>query len=197
MAPAEDEIPLEHKEIKMRKIIAYLACSADGYIARKDGGIDWLMSRKHPRGNYGLPAFLGSIDTIVWGRSTYDQALEMGHGASFGSTIKNYVFTRRPGKPTKNVEFVKEPVRKFAKRLRATPGKNIWMMGGAGIIASFLDAGEIDEFSIHVIPVLIGDGIPLAAAAHRNVSMKLLSTKRFGDGVVHLNYTVLGTSKHA
>jgi dihydrofolate reductase len=86
---------------------------------------------------------------------------------------------------------VKEPILKFAKRLRAARGKHIWMMGGAGILASFLDAGEIDEFSIHVIPIMIGEGIPLAAPARRTVAMKLLSTKRFPDGVVHLNYKVL------
>jgi dihydrofolate reductase len=196
VAPIQDEISLVHKEIKMRKIIAYLAVSADGYIARKDGGIDWLH-RPRPRGNYGFPAFVRSIDTIVWGRKTWDQVLTMEHAPDFGSKIKSYVFTRRPAKSAPNVTFLKDPVAKFAKRLRTAPGKNIWMMGGAGIIASFLDAGEIDEFSIHVIPVLIGDGIPLAAPGRRNVSMKLLSTKRFPDGVVHLNYRVLGTSKHA
>jgi dihydrofolate reductase len=58
------------------------------------------------------------------------------------------------------VEFVTEPVKAFASRLRATPGKQIWMMGGAGLSASFLDAGEIDEFDLHVIPVFIGEGIP-------------------------------------
>jgi len=180
----------------MRKIIAYLAVSADGYIARKDGGIDWL-DRPRPRGNYGYAAFLRSIDTIILGRKTYDQAVAMGHASMFDPSVKNYVFTRRPAKSAPNVTFLKDPVAKFAKRLRATPGKNVWMMGGAGIIASFLDAGEIDEFSIHVIPVIIGEGIPLVAPRRRTIPMKLLSTKRFPDGVVHLNYRVLGTSKHA
>jgi len=54
-------------------------------------------------------------------------------------------------------ELVKEPIKPFAQRLRAQPGKNIWMMGGGEIITSFLDEGEIDEFSIHVIPVFIGE----------------------------------------
>lgn len=65
------------------------------------------------------------------------------------------------------------------------------MMGGGEIIASFLDEGEIDEFSIHVIPILIGEGIPLIQPRHRSISLKLLSTKKFPDGVVHLNYRVL------
>ena len=65
------------------------------------------------------------------------------------------------------------------------------MMGGGEIIAGFLDEGEIDEFSIHVIPIMIGEGIPLVAPRHRSIPLKLLSTKKFPDGVVHLNYRVM------
>ena len=105
--------------------------------------------------------------------------------------MKNYVFTHRPPKkPAKGVEFVNEPIAPFGKRLREQPGKDIWIMGGGGVVASFLDAGQIDEFSIHVIPVLIGEGIPLIAPARRTVPLKLLSTHKFPDGVVHLNYAV-------
>ena len=64
------------------------------------------------------------------------------------------------------------------------------MMGGAGIIASFLDEGEIDEFIIHVIPVLIGEGIPLIAPRHRTVPLKLIACTKFADGVVRLHYAV-------
>lgn len=66
------------------------------------------------------------------------------------------------------------------------------MMGGASIIASFLDARAIDEFSIHVIPVMIGEGIPLVAPRHRNFPLELISARPFADGVVHLNYRVQG-----
>jgi dihydrofolate reductase len=82
--------------------------------------------------------------------------------------------------------------------LRAQPGKDIWMMGGSEIIGAFLDEGEIDEFSIHVIPIFIGDGIPLMKPQHRSIPLKLLSTKKFADGVVHLHYRLLehsGTPK--
>jgi dihydrofolate reductase len=65
------------------------------------------------------------------------------------------------------------------------------MMGGAGLIASFLDAGEIDEFIIHVIPVLIGEGIPLVQPKRRLVPLKMLSTRRFPDGVVRIHYRVM------
>jgi dihydrofolate reductase len=88
------------------------------------------------------------------------------------------------------VEFVSEPVKAFARRLRKIPGKHIWMMGGGGLIASFLDAGEIDEFDIHVIPVFIGEGIPLIAPRHRDVSLRLLSSRKYSDGGVRIHYAV-------
>jgi riboflavin biosynthesis pyrimidine reductase len=64
------------------------------------------------------------------------------------------------------------------------------MIGGAGIIASFLDDGEIDEFMIHVIPKFIGEGIPLIAPGRRTVPLQLISCTEFPDGVVKLHYTV-------
>ncbi len=176
---------------RARKIVVSIATSADGYIARPDGGIEWL-DRPRPPGFYGMDKFVASIDTILWGRKTYDEALGRGwEDGQFGANVRNYVFTRRPPpKPTKGVEFVREPVADFARRLRATPGKDIWMMGGAGLIASFLDAGEIDEFIIHVIPTFIGEGIPLVAPRHRTLPLTLRSARRFPDGVVRLHYAV-------
>jgi dihydrofolate reductase len=65
------------------------------------------------------------------------------------------------------------------------------MMGGGGIVASFLDEGAIDEFVIHLIPTFIGEGIPLIAPRHRTVPLKLLSVKKFSDGVVRLHYALV------
>ena len=176
---------------KERKIIVYIATSADGYIARLDGSVEWL-NRPPTAGDYGMGAFFRSIDTILWGRRTYDQALGMGGLGSFGPKVKNYVFSHRPAEsPTPDFEFVNEPIGAFAQRLRAEAGKDIWMMGGGGLIASFLDESEIDEFIIHVIPTLIGEGIPLIQARRRSVPLALLSSRRYSDGVVRLHYRVL------
>ncbi len=177
---------------RARKIIVYIATSADCYIARPDGSVDWLK-RPRPAGNYGMGAFLQSIDTILWGRRTYDMALRRGGKVrGFGPKVKNYVFSHQPQEsPRPDVEFVNEPIGAFAKRLRAEEGKDVWMMGGGGLIASFLDKGEIDEFSIHVIPIFIGEGIPLIQPRHRLVPLRLRSVHRFPDGVVHLHYRVL------
>ena len=178
-----------------RKIIVYIATSADGFIARPDGSVDWL-DRPSPPDFYGMASFYKLIDTILWGRKTYEVALGFQkagiEGSQFDAKIKNYVFSRKPlRRPAPGVEPVSEPIASFAKRLRATPGKDIWMMGGGGLIASFLDESEIDEFMIHVIPTLIGEGIPLIAPRHGTVELELLSTKSWPDGVVRLHYAVL------
>jgi dihydrofolate reductase len=178
----------------MRKIIVYIATSADGYIARPDGNVDWL-NRPRTAGDYGMAAFYRSIDTILWGRKTYELALAFQQqgikGAAFDPKVKNYVFSHRPPpSPAPAVEFVTEPIPTFAERLRARPGRNIFMMGGAGLIGSFLDAGEIDEFIIHVIPKFIGEGIPLVAPRHRTIVLQSLSCRRYSDGVVRLHYSV-------
>jgi dihydrofolate reductase len=179
-----------------RNIIVSIATSVDGFIARLDGSYDWL-DRPRPPGNYGFSEFMDSIDTILWGRKTYDQAATTFKGKSLGTgpNVKNYVFAHDPPKSAPpSVEFVKEPVEEFARRLRAQPGKNIWIMGGGQIIASFLDAGLIDEFRIHVIPRLIGEGIPLLHPRHRFVQLELREAINFPDGVVKLVYGVLNES---
>jgi dihydrofolate reductase len=145
-----------------RKIIVYIATSMDGYIARSDGGVDWL-NRPLPKGGYGMDAFARSIDTVLWGRKTYDFAVRMGGLGAYGN-LKHYVFSRQPpSDPLSEVEFVSGPIPEFAAKLRARKGKNIWM---------------------------IGEGIPLVAPHHRNIPLELISSRSFSDGVVHLNYTV-------
>ncbi|HEV8368563.1 MAG TPA: dihydrofolate reductase family protein [Pyrinomonadaceae bacterium] len=177
-----------------RKIIVSIATSADGYIARADGSVDWL-NRPRTAGDYGMGDFFKSIDAVLWGRKTYDMTLGMSKkGGGWGSKIKNYVFTHHPPRSPRGskIEFVNEPIKDFATRLRSAPGKNIWMMGGGGVIGSFLDAGELDEFIIHVIPVFIGEGIPLIAPRKRNVELSLLSPPHaYQDGVVRMHYGVI------
>ena len=178
---------------KKRKVIAYLAVSADGYIARPDGDVEWL-NRRPRKYDYGMKEFNASIDSILLGRKTYDWAMDyfkkLGKPPQF-SKEPHYVFSRKPAAKTiKGFEFVTSPVKTFMSRMREQPGKHIWMMGGGGLIASFLDAGELDEFDIHVIPTLIGEGIPLIEPRHRDIELKLLASKKYPDGVVRLRYAV-------
>ena len=173
----------------------YIATSADGYIARPDGSVEWL-NRRPRTADYGMRKFYQKVDTILFGRKTYDWVLDYYKKKGqkkrmFDTKLKNYVFSRKPPKrAVPGVEFVSESVKTFAQRLQATPGKHVWMMGGASIIASFLDEGKIDEFMIHVVPTLIGDGIPLIKPRHRDIQLTLKSIKKFPDGVVKLHYLV-------
>lgn len=167
-----------------------LATSADGYVARSDGDLDWLTERPAPKGFYGLPEFERSTDARILGRKTFDRSLEM--GARFGADPVHYVFSRRPPPASvpDGVHFVTESIGAFAERLRTQAGRNVWMMGGGEIIGSFLDEGAIDEFIITVMPVFIGEGIPLLAPRHREVALRLLGVQQFPDGVVQLHYEV-------
>jgi dihydrofolate reductase len=170
----------------MRKIIAYIATSSDGFIARRKGEVDWL-DRPRPRGNYGMDAFYRSIDTVIMGRKTWDLARSFGQPAYPGK--QNYVFSRRP-RNHKDVVFVRKSAAAFARGLRRTKGKDVWLVGGGRLIAAFLDAGQIDEFIIHVIPVLIGEGIPLQQPRRRTERLKLVASRSYPDGVVRLHYVV-------
>jgi dihydrofolate reductase len=176
--------------VPKRKIIVNIATSADGYVARTDGNLDWLTNRPAPKGFYGLPKFARTIDAKILGRKTFDLAVKM--GANFSADDVHYVFSRGTyaGAVPPGVQFVAESIRVFAEGLRKQTGKNIWLMGGGEIIGSFLDEDAIDEFIITVVPIFIGEGTPLIAPRHREVPLRLLSSRRFPDGVVQLHYEV-------
>jgi len=172
----------------MRKVIVYIATSADGFIARLDGDVGWL-ERPRVAGDYAMDQFYRSIDTVLMGRKTYEFALKVGQTSYPGK--RNCIFSRTPRTShIPEVEFVSEDAGEFVKRLRMGPGKAIWLCGGGELIASLLDAGQVDEFIIHVIPILIGEGIPLLQPRHRTVPLALVSARSYPDGVVRLHYRV-------
>ena len=174
-----------------RKVIVHIAASADGYIARADGDLEWLTSRPAPEGFYGMNAFMRTIDTKVLGRKTFQESQKL--GAKFDGPDRTVVFSTQappPGVP-RSVQFVNEAIGKFVTRLKGQPGKDIWLMGGGEIIAAFLDAKAIDEFVISIVPIFIGDGIPLIARKHRHVPLESLSCERFPDGLVQTRYRVI------
>ena len=172
-----------------RRFIVQVATSADGFIARSDGSVDWLDSPRL-KGTYGMGTFYRSIDTCVMGRKTYEQAVKFGMPDGYAGK-KNYVFSRTLSKAaSRKVSLVNEDVGAFAERLRAEKGKHIWVVGGAELIASFLDARVVDEFVLNVIPHVIGSGVPLIAPRQCNVPLKLLGCRTFADGVVSLRYGV-------
>jgi dihydrofolate reductase len=102
----------------VRKIIVNIATSADGYVARLDGNLDWLTERPAPEGFYGLPEFERSIDAKILGRKTFDRSVQM--GARFRGDAVHYVFSRGvpPASVPDGVHFITESIRAFTERLR-------------------------------------------------------------------------------
>ena len=124
-----------------------------------------------------MGAFYRSIDTCILGRKTYDLSVNFGMADGYAGK-KNYVFSRTLSKAASpKVSLVSEGVRVFAERLRSEKGKDIWLVGGGELVAAYLDSGQVDEFIIHVIPKMIGEGIPLVAPRHRDLGLKRLATK--------------------
>jgi dihydrofolate reductase len=169
----------------MRKVILGLGISLDGYIARPDGAVDFLFMPK----DYSMGPFFAAIDTAFMGRKTYDVALKMGGGGFGGSAMKSYVFSHlQPPGERGGVTFVNESPKTFLANLRKRRGKNIWLMGGGELARSFLKDDLVDELYIGIVPVLIGEGIPLFPSGFPQREFRLLENKTFSKGLIALKY---------
>jgi dihydrofolate reductase len=166
----------------MRKIQLFIATSLDGYIARPDGGIDWLFHD----GDYGYRKFYAGIDTVVMGRKSWELARTLEQTPFAGKRI--IVFSRKL-KSSPDAEIARGNVRAFVRKLRQTKGRNIWLLGGAKLVRDFVAADLIDDYIISVHPILIGSGIPLFLKNGRDTKLKLRSAKAFKSGLVQLTYT--------
>ena len=166
----------------MRKIKLFIACSLDGFIARENGGIDWLLT-----GDYGYKKFYASIDTVLMGRKTYELGLKLGETYMEKRTI---VFTKQKNlKKVGNVKLVSDIV-SFTKKLKKQKGKDIWLVGGGEIVSVLLNNKLVDEMQIFVHPIVLGKGIPLFPNIKKEVKLKLVETFAFKDGLVKMNYSV-------
>jgi dihydrofolate reductase len=169
----------------MRKVVLGLGISLDGYIARPDGAVDFLFMPK----DYSMGPFFATIDTMLMGRKTYDAALRMGGGGFNDPKKKSYVFsnTQPPGERG-GATFVNESPKSFVAKLRKRPGKDIWLMGGGELAREFLRDDLVDELYIGVVPVLIGEGIPLFPSGFPQREFTLLENKTFSRSMITLKY---------
>ena len=167
----------------MPKITIYIATSLDGYIAREDGSIDWLPESAES----GYDAFYKSVDTVIMGKTTYKQVLTFGDYPY--KDKKSFVFTTTNQIKDENIEFVSD-VDKFIIDNFPGTGRNIWLVGGAQIIASFLKQKVVNEIIITVIPVILGKGIPLFQNIESEIKLELIKTKKYFE-LTDLHYKVL------
>lgn len=164
-----------------RKIVCYIAESLDGYIATEDDSLDWLF-QVEGEGDAGYAEFMETIDTVVMGRRTYEWVMEMEKGEYPYSGLQSYVYSHTsPDSSPPEVEFTDMEIPIFVEKLKSSPGKNIWVIGGSKLLAGFLEAGLIDEFIISIAPVTIGSGIPLFQQSFATTQYKLKDVKRYGE----------------
>lgn len=168
---------------------AYLAMSLDGYIADARGGVEWLNAYFSPE--IGFDSFARTIGAVVMGRTTYDLSIAHGHGpGAYGRAV---VLTHRPlPDAPKGVEAYSGDVRPLTERLRqdlAGTGKDIWLMGGGRSIAPFHERGLVDRWEISMIPVLLGDGVPLFPKHARAAEpLRVTHTRVLKNGIVEVWY---------
>jgi dihydrofolate reductase len=165
----------------MRNVILGLGISLDGYIARPNGAVDFLFMPK----DYSMAPFFATIDTAIMGRKTLDAA-----GGSFHEkSLVGYVFSRTetPGKRN-GVTFTSQSPESLIRELRKTPGKHIWLMGGGELAREFLKADLVDELYLGVVPVLLGEGIPLFPNGFPQRNFSLVENKSYSKGLITLRY---------
>ncbi len=167
----------------MQKVILFIASSLDGFIAGKDGDIEWLFTDA----DYGYSEFYHSIDTVIMGRKTYDQALKFGEYPY--ADKKGFVFSRSVERQNSHdIEFISGNVPGFIKNLKRQPGKGIWLVGGSEIITLLLNADLIDECILYVHPIILGEGTPLFQHISSSKRLSFVSSKDFQSGLIQLVY---------
>lgn len=178
-----------------RKIILDLAVTLDGFIEGENGEIDWCIMDPEME----FTCFLNQIDTILYGRKSYelwgeytptaeatDDELEMWE---LVHNKEKYVFSKTQKSSDNKATFINENIAEEINKLKTTPGKDIWLYGGSGLITTFIDLGLVDEYRLSIHPVVLGKGKPLFADMTQRLNLKLINSKTFSSGVVQLIYT--------
>ncbi|WP_372947154.1 dihydrofolate reductase family protein [Mariniphaga sp.] len=170
-----------------RKLVLYIASSLDGYIAGENDNLNFLKAVEKEGEDYGYSEFIGTVDTVIMGRKTYDWILN--HVPEFIHADKEtYIITRSERPSIGNITFYKGSLTKLVSRLKSRKGKNIFCDGGAEIVNGLLKDNLIDELIISVIPVLLGSGIRLFKDGRSEQKLQLISVKSFETGLVQLHY---------
>jgi dihydrofolate reductase len=186
------------KSERPRKILLDLAVTLDGFIEGPKGEVDWCIMDP----DMDFKNFLQQIDTILYGRKSYDLWGEYKPDMNVSDTEneiwglvhskEKYVFSKTQIRSENNVTFINENIEDEIIKLKNRPGKDIWLYGGASLITTFINLGLVDEFRLSVHPIILGEGKPLFIDIKQRVNLKLVETKRFSSGVVQLCYQFNG-----
>lgn len=172
----------------MPDVVYYVAASLDGFIATPDGGVEWLSPFQIAGEDYGYEAFASSIDCALMGRKTYEQVLGFGDWV-YGET-PCYVFSRTQREPVApSITTTDRSPRDVLAEMEARGLKRAWLVGGTALASSFRDEGWISEWILSIMPVILGQGIPLFSGTGPSESLKLMGSTSYPNGVVQLRYT--------
>jgi dihydrofolate reductase len=176
----------------MQQVVLYIAASLDGFIARSDGSIDWLEGLPNPdNSDYGYGKFLEGIGSIVMGRKTYE--VIMGFGVEWPyAGLQTFVVSRQPGLAinSPDTQLVQEEIPRLISQLKASSDKDIWLVGGGELATWFLNQDLLDRIILTVIPLVLGNGIPLFAPAPKESNWSLKQVESYSSGAVTLHYDI-------
>jgi dihydrofolate reductase len=171
----------------MRPVCYSVAVSLDGYIAGPNGEADWIVMDPE----IDFKALFARFDTLLLGRKSYEAARRQGGGPGMPG-VKSYVFSTTlrasdcPGATLSN-----DPG-ETVRALKQQPGKSIWLFGGGGLFRSLLELGLVDQVQVGIVPVLLGDGLPLVAQPARLAKLALTKHRIYPKtGTVLLDYEVI------
>jgi dihydrofolate reductase len=177
-----------------------MVASLDGFIARKDGRVDWLETSDEFIGGDVLDpgfveAFLKTIDCYVMGSRTYETALSFeakGMGWAYGDKPTFVLTSRKLSRTRDTVEFYSGDLAPFVNGQLRSTFRSIWFVGGGVVSAECLSLGLADEVRYSILPILIGDGIPFFGKADGDVALHLAEVKAYKSGMVAIRYEVRG-----
>jgi dihydrofolate reductase len=161
-----------------RKLIFYGAISVDGYLARENHSLDWLIGTDGEE-DVGYSDFYETVDTILMGRKTYEQILLLSPQEFMYKGKQCYVFSRSLTGSNDFVDFINDDIVGFTKSLKDQEGKRIWIVGGGEVLYPLLQAKLVDEFIIQIAPSIIGRGIPLFMPGDQENKLTLVDVRRY------------------
>ena len=174
---------------EMRKVVYGGACSLDGYLARRNGSVDWLMFSDEVAEL--MKDSWARFDTMLMGRKTYEVAMASAPAAVDDSGVETYVFsTTMTDEDCKSATLVRENAGDLVRTLKERDGKDICLMGGGILAASLFDAAVIDEVGFNIHPLLLGDGIPSFLRMAGQTDLDLIECRQLKNGCVYVLYNV-------